>query len=125
GDDFRLANVDFMVEIAGGGAAARLTDRYAGAVPFDPRRSFDFLLHSFSGNGHGGRSLADDRLALIAGARKRLTIEMAYIGDRACTNAIVAAVQRGVSVTILTAARANVLRDLNLATCDQILRRTG
>jgi cardiolipin synthase len=135
GDDFRLANVDFMVEISGGGAADRLAERYQHGVPFDPRRPFDFLLHSFkaspqnraNGNGRArhGSALADDRLALIASARRRLTIEMAYFGDKACTAAIVGAVNRGVSVTILTAARANILGDLNLATCAEILRRTG
>ena len=36
GDDFRHHNVDFMVEISGGGAAARLADRYEGRAAFDP-----------------------------------------------------------------------------------------
>jgi phosphatidylserine/phosphatidylglycerophosphate/cardiolipin synthase-like enzyme len=124
GDDFRHTNVDFMVEISGAGAAARLEDRYEGRVTFDPNRSFDYLLHGFQGSGPPA-TLAADRLALIAGVRKRLTIEMAYLGDRACTEALVAAVERGVQVTLLTAARANVLGDLNLATCAEILRRTG
>jgi cardiolipin synthase A/B len=123
GDDFRLANVDFMVEVTGGGAAARLAERYEGRAAFDPQRNFDFLLHSFRGK--RGHSLADDRLALIASARSRLTIEMAYFGDKACLRALVAAVKRGVQVTILTAERANVLGDLNLHTCAALLRRTG
>jgi len=132
GDDFRLANVDFMVEITGGGAAARLADRYERGVPFDPQRPFDFLLHSFKATApqgldrpRHGSALADDRLALLESARRRLTIAMAYFGDKACTEALVRAVKRGVSVTILTAARANVLGDLNLATCANLLRRTG
>ena len=124
GDDFRLANVDFMVEVSGGGAAARLDARYGGRTPFDPNRPFDFLLHAF-GPDTNGCALADDRLNLIAGARERLTIAMAYFGDRACTDALVAAVRRGVTVTILTAERANVLGDLNRATCAELLRRTG
>ena len=36
GDDFRHHNVDFMVEISGGQAAARLADRYEGRAAFDP-----------------------------------------------------------------------------------------
>jgi cardiolipin synthase len=124
GDDFRLANVDFMVEVAGGDAVARLAERYQGGVRFDPSRSFDFLLHSFK-HGDAAGSHAANRLALIAGARERLTIEMAYFGDRACTRALVEAVKRGVSVTVLTAARANILGDLNRATCAALLRRTG
>jgi cardiolipin synthase len=128
GDDFRHHNVDFMVEISGGQAAARLADRYEGRAPFDPGRTFDYLLHSFKGGGtsKGKRvALAKQRLALIASAQKRLTIEMAYFGDKACTTALVDAVKRGVFVTVLTAARANIIGDLNLWTCAQLLRRTG
>jgi cardiolipin synthase A/B len=128
GDDFRHHNVDFMVEISGGQAAARLADRYEGRAAFDPERTFDYLLHSFKGGGtnKGKRvALAKQRLALIASAQKRLTIEMAYFGDKACTTALVDAVKRGVLVTVLTAARANIIGDLNLWTCAQLLRRTG
>lgn len=125
GDDFRRTNVDFMVEISGGGAAARLAERYEGDAVFDPERPFDFLLHSFHGSAKTGESLAEQRLGLIASARRRLTIEMAYLGDKDCTDALVAAVRRGVNVTLLTAARANVTADLNLYTCAEILRRTG
>jgi len=130
GDDFRHHNVDFMVEISGGGAAARLADRYEGRAAFDPERAFDYLLHSFKGapkQGQKGQrvALAKQRLALIASAQKRLTIEMAYFGDRACTAALIDAVKRGVHVTVLTAARANIIGDLNLWTCAKLLRRTG
>jgi cardiolipin synthase len=130
GDDFRLFNVDFMVEVSGADAASRLADRYAGRAAFDPGRSFDYLLHSFHATARGitpaddGDSLAEQRLKLISGARRKLTIEMAYLGDDRCTDALVSAVRRGVSVTILTSARASVIADLNLYTCDQLLRRT-
>jgi cardiolipin synthase len=124
GDDFRWTNVDFMVEISGAEAVQRLADRYEGRAPFEPSRSFDYLLHSFQGGARHEGALAAQRLALIAKARARLTIEMAYLGDRACTDALVAAANRGVAVTLLTSARANVVGDLNLYTCDQILRRT-
>jgi cardiolipin synthase len=125
GDDFRFANVDFMVEISGAGAAARLAARYEGRAAFDRRRPFDYLVHSFRLNPNSEQeSLAEQRLRLIASARERLTVEMAYMGDRRYTDALVDAVDRGVAVTLLTAARANVIGDLNLHTCDQILRRT-
>ena len=61
-----------MVEISGGGAAARLADRYEGRAPFDPGRPFDYLLHSFKGSGPEPAkkgscvALAKQRLALIA-----------------------------------------------------------
>jgi cardiolipin synthase A/B len=123
GDDFRDVNVDFMVEITGGGAAARLADRYEGRAPFDAGRSFDYLLHTL--RSQDPKALAAQRFELLAGARERLTIEMAYLGHRPSTDVLVAAVQRGVQVTLLTAARANVGGDLNLATCAELLRRTG
>jgi len=124
GDDFRHHNVDFMVELSGGQAAERLADRYEGRALFDRDRPYDYLLHSFRGSARSGGSLAEDRLGLIAGARERLTIAMAYLGDPVCTDALVAAVQRGVHVTLLTAARANIIGDLNLWTCAQLLQRT-
>jgi cardiolipin synthase len=102
-----------------------LADRHEGRVAFDPERPFDFLLHSFSATGVEDHSLGEQRLRLIGGARERLTIEMAYLGDRACARALVEAVNRGVEVTLLTSSRANILGDLNLRTCNELLRRTG
>ena len=125
GDDFRDVNVDFMVEIVGRDAVDRLGQRYTGRARFDAMNRFDYLLHSSRGSVLTGESLADQRLALIAGARKRLTIAMAYLGDPAATAALCQAVKRGVAVTLLTAARADVGGDLNLFTCAKILRRTG
>jgi len=125
GDDFRDVNVDFMVEVRGAEAVERLAERYAGRARFDPDSPFDYLLHSSQGSVLTGESLAEQRLALIAGARKRLTIAMAYLGDPAATEALCQAVRRGVSVTLLTAARADVGGDLNLFTCAKILKRTG
>ena len=124
GDDSRLANVDFMVEVTGSDAALRLNERHEGRVTFDPDRRFDYLLHSFVANGDSVDTLAAQRLRLIQGARQSVTIAMAYLGDRACANALGDAVNRGVRVTLLTSARANVLGDLNLRTCDQLLQRT-
>jgi len=125
GDDFRDVNVDFMVEVIGADAVARLGDRYEGRARFDPGRSFDFLLHASEGNERTGESLAAQRLALIDSARERLTIAMAYLGDRDATEALCRAVARGVRVTLLTAARADVGGDLNLFSCARLLRRTG
>ena len=136
GDDFRLANVDFMIEIEGPEAVARFAERDAGRARFDPRRRVDFLLHSFRGEAEaeaetdaqdegGGGSLVDHRVAMIGGARERLTIAMAYMGEPRITDALCEAVARGVSLTLLTSQRSNVIADLNLRTCDELLRRTG
>jgi cardiolipin synthase len=125
GDDFRLTNVDFMVEVQGRDAVARFVERDAGRALFDPRRPLDYLLHTFHARDAETESLVTHRLAMIGSARERLTIAMAYSGDPRITDALVAAVTRGVSVTLLTSARANVIADLNLRTCDDLLRRTG
>ena len=125
GDDFRYRNVDFMVELRGRDVVARYVARDAGRVAFDPSRRIDFLLNSRRGDQPDGDTLIEQRLRLIDSAQHRLTIEMAYLGDGRCTEAVIAAVKRGVRVTLLTAQRSSVITDLNLFTCDQILRRTG
>ena len=103
GNDFRDVNLDFMVEISGRDAVERLSERYAGRVRFDADRPFDYLLHSSQGNVLTGESLAEQRLALIAGARKRLTIAMAYLGDPAATQALCQAVSSVTETPRLTA----------------------
>jgi cardiolipin synthase len=123
GDDFRHVNVDFMVEVRGTEPVRRFSERYLGRVAFDPERDIDYLLHSF--RAESASALIDDRLRLIHEAKARLTIEMAYLGDRRCTDALVRAVERGVEVTLLTSRRANIIADLNLHTCNELLRRTG
>ena len=65
------------------------------------------------------------RLQLLAAAQSRITIEMAYLGDPRVTDVLVDAVNRGVALTLVTGTRSNVIPDLNLATCDALLRRTG
>jgi len=128
GDDFRLQNVDLMVEIEGREAVARFAERDAGRAGFDARRRLDYLLYSFRGEEAmepESPSLVEHRLAMIRGARERLTIAMAYMGDTRVTDALCDAVARGVSLTLLTSQRSNVIADLNLRTCDELLRRTG
>ena len=122
GDDFLRANVDFMVEVEGAELVRRFGDLEAGRARFDPTRRLDFLLRSPYRH---DCPLLDTRLALLASARERLTIEMAYLGHPRLTEALVAAVRRGVSVTLLTSRRASIIGDLNLGTCDRILERTG
>ena len=64
------------------------------------------------------------RLELIDQAEHSLVILMAYLGDRRYTQALIRAVKRGVNVTLVTAAQAEILGDLGRATCNQILRAT-
>jgi cardiolipin synthase len=124
-DDARCANVDFMIEITGAEHAARYHARVAGDTPFDAARPLDFLVHTVAVQGRRHCPLLAERVRLIDAARTRITIAMAYLGDPRITDPLVRAVRRGVAVTIVTGARTNVIGDLNLATCNELLRRTG
>jgi cardiolipin synthase len=114
-----------MVEVEGRAHVARLRARLAGAAAFDPGRAIDFLVHSRASTPRRSCPMLIERLALIDAAAESLTVEMAYLGDPRFTSALVRAIARGVQVTLVTAARADVLGDLNRATCDTLLARTG
>lgn len=117
--------VDVMVEVEGAEHVRRLRERIAGDDEFDPSRKIDFLLHSRSAHRPRTCPMLAHRLALIEGAKRSLSVEMAYLGDRRFTAALLRAVRRGVDVTLVTSSQANVLGNLNLATCDKLLRATG
>jgi len=121
GDNHRHEWTDVMVELHSPEVVQRLRERTDGA-PFDAARDIDFLVHSRDVHGDIACPMLADRLALIDSARERLTVEMAYLGDRRYTEALLRAVGRGVEVTLVTSARADLLGDLNLATCDALLR---
>ncbi len=125
GDNHHTEWVDVMVELDGVEHVRRLRDRFAGIDEFDPSRPFDFLLHSRSIHRRKSCPMLSHRLALIDSAEQSLTVEMAYLGDPRFTAALLRAIRRGVEVTLVTAAQADVLGDLNRATCDKLLRLTG
>ncbi len=125
GDNHRHEWVDVMIELDGAAHIARLRERMAGLDEFDPSRGVDFLVHSRDAHRRRTCPMATHRLALIDAARESLTVEMAYMGDTRFTQALVRAVQRGVEVTLVTAWHADVLGNLNRATCDVLLRSTG
>jgi cardiolipin synthase A/B len=125
GDDERLLNLDFMIELDGAAYVERYRARDTGKAAFDPDRGIDFLLHAVAVHGRHDCPLLAARLELLAAAESRITIEMAYLGDPRVTDVLVDAVKRGVAVTLVTGTRSNVIPDLNLATCDALLRRTG
>ncbi len=125
GDNHRHEWVDVMIELDGAEHVARLRERMAGLDEFDPSRGIDFLVHSREAHRKKTCPMATHRLALIDAARESLTVEMAYMGDARFTQALARAVQRGVEVTLVTAWHADVLGNLNRATCDVLLRTTG
>ncbi len=125
GDNHTDEWVDMMIELDGQEHIERLRERMAGGDEFDPSRGIDFLVHSRSVHRKKTCPMATHRLALIDAARESLTVEMAYLGDRRYTQAMLRAVQRGVDVTLVTAWHADVLGQVNRATCDTLLKGTG
>lgn len=124
GDDHRHQWVDFMVELPCAAAVQRLQQRLGGHSAFEHARSFDFLAHSRLV--HGRRcEMLEQRLALIDGAERSLHVAMAYLGDARFTRALLAAVHRGVTVSLITSARADVMGNINRATCNKLLARAG
>lgn len=124
GDDAHHHALDFMVEVQGAGLVHRYRERKAGRVAFDPARRVDFLLHDRATHGVGHSPLRRERLALIGAARESLVVEMAYFGDDEFLDALIAASDRGVRTTVITARRAAILRHLNHAAIDRLLRET-
>lgn len=125
GDNHLNDWVDVMVELDGAEHVTRLEQRISGEVDFDPDRDIDFLVHNRQTAKKRHCPMLDQRLALIEAARESLTIEMAYLGDRRFTTGLLRAVRRGVEVTLVTAARADVLGNVNRTTCNTLMQRTG
>lgn len=125
GDNHRHEWIDVMVEVEGRAHVERLRERMAGHDEFDPSRGVDFLVHSREAHRKHTCPMISHRLALIDSAQTSLTVEMAYMNDRRFTAALARAVNRGVHVTLVTADQADVLANINRATCDTLMRLTG
>ncbi len=125
GDNHRHEWIDLMVEADGREHVERLRERMAGHDEFDPSRGVDFLVHSREAHRVKSCPMISHRLALIDSAQTSLTVEMAYMNDRRFTAALARAVQRGVHVTLVTADQADVMANINRATCDALMRLTG
>jgi cardiolipin synthase len=125
GDNHRHEWIDLMIEAEGEEHVARLRERMTGLDEFDPSRGIDFLVHSREAHRKKSCPMITHRLALIDAAQVCLTVEMAYLGDRRFTAALARAVQRGIEVNLITADQADVLANINRATCDTLMRLTG
>jgi cardiolipin synthase len=125
GDNHRHDWIDVMVEAEGPEYVARLRERMAGLDEFDPSRGLDFLVHSREAYRKKSCPMISHRLALIDAASRSITVEMAYFTDRRFTAALARAVQRGVEVKVVIADHADVLANINRATCDALMRLTG
>ena len=124
GDNHHTDWVDIMVETEGDDHVHRLRQRIANEVDFDPGRHIDFLVHSRDAHPPRTCPMVDERLGLIDAAESTVTVEMAYLGDKRFTQALLRAVKRGVNVVLITS-RADVLGNVNMATCDILLKRSG
>ncbi len=125
GDNHRHEWLDVMIEAEGPEHVARLRERMLGHDEFDPSRGLDFLVHSREAHRKKSCPMISHRLALIDAAQTSITVEMAYFTDNRFTAALARAVQRGVDVKLVTADQADVLANINRATCDVLMRLTG
>jgi phosphatidylserine/phosphatidylglycerophosphate/cardiolipin synthase-like enzyme len=125
GDNHRHDWIDVMVEAEGPEHVARLHERMSGFDEFDPSRGLDFLVHSREAHRKKSCPMISHRLALIDAASRSITVEMAYFTDRRFTAALARAVQRGVDVKVVIADHADVLANINRASCDALMRLTG
>ncbi|HEU4615425.1 MAG TPA: phosphatidylserine/phosphatidylglycerophosphate/cardiolipin synthase family protein [Kofleriaceae bacterium] len=125
GDNHRHEWIDVMVEAEGEEHVARLRERMLGHDEFDPSRGLDFLVHSREAHRKKSCPMISHRLALIETAQQSITVEMAYFTDRRFNAALARAVQRGVEVKVVIAELADVLGNINRATCDTLMRLTG
>jgi cardiolipin synthase len=125
GDNHRHEWLDVMVEAEGEEHVARLRERMLGHDEFDPSRGIDFLVHSREAHRKKSCPMITHRLALIEAAQQSITVEMAYFTDQRFTAALARAVDRGCEVKLVVAEAADVLGNINRASCDALMRLTG
>src|SRR5262249_5552676 len=125
GDNHRNEWIDVMVEAEGPEHVVRLRERMTGHDEFDPSRGLDFLVHSREAHRKKSCPMISHRLALIEAEQQSITVKMAYFTDRRFTPARARAVQRGVHVKLDPADHADVLANINRASCDTLMRLTG
>lgn len=121
-EDRHRGYFDYMVELRDAGAVARFRERQAGRAAYDPDRAIDFLCNRHGPDGEKHFEIKGEILRRIAEARESIYLEMAYIGDEDLSRAIVEAARRGVKVTFLFSAEANIGHDINLKTIHDIHR---
>jgi cardiolipin synthase len=125
GDDFRSEWVDMMVQLNDRRLVRRYRERLEGGLSRELERPVDFLVNARHGDGSRSFHVLETRLEAMGSVRESLVMEMAYLGDRRITDGLVELVGRGVEVTLLVSAQANILNDLNLWTFDSLLKETG
>jgi cardiolipin synthase len=125
GDEFRRRWLDLMVRLDGRRHVERYAAQLAPRPCASPTRPVGFLVNARQPDGRLRFGIVGHRLRAIAETRRRLVMEMAYLGDPRITDALVDLVRRGAELTLVLSARANVVHDLNSAVVDELRRRTG
>lgn len=104
---------DYMIALDDPEIVRRLRQRMSGEVTYDPDRSVDFVCNTHRENGESIFEIKPEVIRLIEEARTSIYIEVAYIGDAEFADALVAAAERGVAITILFSKEANIGNDVN------------
>ena len=104
---------DYMLALEDPDLVRRLRTRMAGEAPYDPERNIDFLCNTHRDEGGSVFEIKPEVLRFIEEARESIYIEVAYIGDPEFSDALVAAAQRGVRITVLFSREANIGNDVN------------
>jgi len=98
---------DYMIAIHSRDFVRRFQERFYQSLLFDDSRD-DFIL-----NQGERKEIESTILRMIASARQRIVVTMAYFGADSALKALQEAATRGVKIDILTSARANLQADYN------------
>lgn len=120
-DILGLRWADYTIVCRGEKLVRRLRDRQAGEAAGSS--SFEFLLNDVRNPARF--EIKPEIIRLLVSARQSCRIEMAYLGDRDITQGIIETANRGVDVSLLIPAIANIQHDLNFSIASRIYRRTN
>lgn len=109
---------DYMIEISDIQLVQHFYQRLQQSLPINLSRQIEFVI-----NGDIAFEIKPLILQLLANAKLTVYIEMAYVGDEEISNAIIAASNSGVKVTILFSRLANVGNDINYKTLYNIAKK--
>jgi cardiolipin synthase len=119
-EDRHRGYFDYMVEVVDPEVIADFSGIRGRRLP--PGGRDLAVIANIRGDDPAGFQIVECVLSLIAGARKSIRIEMAYLGDPEVTAALVEAANRGVEVIVLFSKAANIGNDLNYRTVRRLFK---
>jgi cardiolipin synthase len=120
-EDRHSGYFDYMVRLSGDGLGEHFRGRESGATSPDYDRPIEFVFNQTMG-GENRFEIKPLLLDLLAGAKKEVHIEVAYIGDPDVDAAIAAAAKRGVEVNLLLSEKANIGNDNNYRAAERLFK---